>query len=472
MFLVTLLVALVLTAVSSGEQPSPGLRFALVDSEAPTRVARLRKQLAGVPFGNVEVSSAAKVDAASLERADVIVLRAAAPERSVTDEISKRVNGGTPLIFLLPGDSSLEVGDDFARLLGFSREVPGRLANPKSEPLAVSVDNQRHPITQSVTHFVHHGRLTEAKLVSTAEVLASALARTRKLAGDPRPVIWTNEGLAAPVLVCVLDLESGESTGLVRVLVERATEWTRGKWVKTPLDAKGKVRWVAEELGSDDTGLLPGRKPRAGFFRGRQIAPFMTHHGAGWLIRPDREESEQPEKVLDSLNIRAGHTVADLGCGNGYFTLRMAKRVGETGRVLGVDIQKEMLTLLLQRVLDAGLDNVEPILGKEDDPRLPENAVDLVLMVDTYHELANPAGVIKHVWRALKPGGRVVLVEYRGEDPSVPIKPLHRMTERQARAELVAMGFRWVETKGFLPQQHLLIFEKPSGSDAKRQKPL
>jgi SAM-dependent methyltransferase len=336
----------------------------------------------------------------------------------------------------------------------------GKPHQAKTEPLAVAVVNQRHPITQSVTHFLHHGRLAQVKLARSADVLATALPSGRKLKGEPRPVVWTVERQGSRVWVCLLDLETGESTGLVASLVRRALEWSRGKWVTFKLDPKRNVRWLAETLGPGDVGLLPGRKAASGFFRGRQIAPFMTHHGAEWLVRPDREETEQPEKVLDSLNLRPGDTVADLGCGNGYFTLRMAKRVGAQGRVFGVDIQQEMLTLLVERARAADITNVEPVLARENDPRLPDESIDLVLMVDAYHELAHPTEVLRHVLRALKEKGRVVLVEYRGEDPSVPIKPLHKMTERQARAELEAMGFLWLETKSFLPMQHVLIFEK------------
>lgn len=196
------------------------------------------------------------------------------------------------------------------------------------------------------------------------------------------------------------------------------------------------------------------------FFLGREIARFMSFHGANWLERPERDQTEQPEKVLDALEIGPGETVADIGAGTGYFSLRIARRVGREGRVLAVDIQKEMLALLMQNAKEADLDNVVPVLGTPTDPKLPRGAVDLVLMVDVYHEFSHPLEMIRAIRRSLKPDGRVVFVEYRAEDPAVPIKRVHKMSESQVRLEAEALGLEWRETLDFLPTQHVIICGK------------
>ncbi len=192
----------------------------------------------------------------------------------------------------------------------------------------------------------------------------------------------------------------------------------------------------------------------------REPAPVMDARGAPWLIRPEREEEEKPEEVLDALKIRPGDVVADVGAGVGYFSLRLARRVGKTGKVLAVEIQQAMLDQLKTSRDNESLENIDLILGTETDPKLPANSLDLVLMVDVYHEFSHPAEMMENVRAALKTTGRLVLVEYRGEDPSVPIKPLHKMTERQVLEEIVPMGFRHIETLNFLPRQHIIIFAK------------
>ena len=207
-----------------------------------------------------------------------------------------------------------------------------------------------------------------------------------------------------------------------------------------------------------------GRASRDGigkFYMGREISHVMGHLGAGWLERPAREREERTDLLLDRLPLEAGDVAADIGAGTGYFSLPMARKVGSEGRVLAVDIQPEMLQIITDRVREDGLDNVETILASETDPRLPGNSVDLVLLVDAYHEFSHPAEVMQGIVRGLRPGGRVILIEYRGEDPRVPIKRLHKMTEDQAIRELEAAGLEWVETLGFLPQQHFLVFRKP-----------
>jgi SAM-dependent methyltransferase len=200
------------------------------------------------------------------------------------------------------------------------------------------------------------------------------------------------------------------------------------------------------------------------FFLGREIAHVMGHQGAAWLERPEREAEEAPDAAVEALKLRPGQVVADLGAGSGYFTWRLARAVSGRGRVYAVDVQRQMLDLLVRAMRARGFTNVVPVLGSEVDPGLPAGSVDLVLMVDVYHELAQPYEVLEAVCRALKPGGRVAFIEYRGEDDWVPIKPLHKMTEAQVRREAALHPLDWVETVRTLPLQHLIIFRKRSGA--------
>ena len=196
-------------------------------------------------------------------------------------------------------------------------------------------------------------------------------------------------------------------------------------------------------------------------YQGREISFVMGHQGAGWLERPTREAEERTDLLLDNLPLKADDVVADIGAGTGYFSLPIAARVPQ-GRVLAVDIQQEMLDIVAGRAKSAGIANVEPVLATETDPRLPPGTVDLVLLVDAYHEFSHPREVMTGIVRGLKKGGRVVLIEYRGEDPAVPILELHKMTQAQARKEMTAVGLEWVETKDVLPQQHFMVFRKPA----------
>ena len=195
-------------------------------------------------------------------------------------------------------------------------------------------------------------------------------------------------------------------------------------------------------------------------YKGRRIAQVMGAAGADWLTREDREKFEQPEKVLDALKIEPGMTVADVGAGNGYFTLRLARRVKDSGRVFAVDIQQGMLDLLENNKRREGLKNIELVLSTPTDPRLPPASVDLALLVDVYHEFQQPEEMVTGIRTALKSDGVLVLVEYRGEDLSVPIKPEHKMTVGQVLKEIEPMGFRLRKKLDFLPWQHILIFEK------------
>ena len=192
-------------------------------------------------------------------------------------------------------------------------------------------------------------------------------------------------------------------------------------------------------------------------YMGREISQVMGHLGAGWLERDSREAEERTDLLIDALPLEPGDTLADLGAGTGYFTFRVAPLVPE-GRVLAVDIQPEMLAMLQAEEQRLGLDNVEPVLGTETDPKLPAGAVDLVLLVDAYHEFAYPFEVMTAVAESLAPGGRVALVEYRAEDPRVPIKELHKMSEAQAIREMEAVGLTHLRTDDRLPQQHLMFF--------------
>ncbi len=196
------------------------------------------------------------------------------------------------------------------------------------------------------------------------------------------------------------------------------------------------------------------------FYMGREIAQVMGPGGIEWLDRPGREEEEHPDKVIDALNLRPGEIVADLGAGSGYFTFRIAPRVGETGRVLAVEIQEEMLSTLRTRAAALKTANVEVVQGSEIDPHLPGAGVNLVLVVDVYHELAYPFEVMTKVRESLKPGGQVVFVEYRKEDPEVPIKDVHKMSVEQLEKEMKAVGLVRVRTVETLPLQHIVIFEK------------
>ena len=193
------------------------------------------------------------------------------------------------------------------------------------------------------------------------------------------------------------------------------------------------------------------------FYQGRDIAQVMGHQGAGWLERSGRQEEERTDLLIDALDLQPDDVVADIGAGSGYFTFRISPRVPQ-GKVLAVDIQSEMLEMIRQKQQDEGGSNVQTILGTVDNPHLPSDSVDWVLLVDAYHEFSHPYEMMRDVADALAPGGRVALVEYREEDPSVMIKPRHKMTEAQAVREMKAVGLELLENKDVLPQQHLMIF--------------
>ncbi len=207
----------------------------------------------------------------------------------------------------------------------------------------------------------------------------------------------------------------------------------------------------------------PGSRDGIGkWYMGREIAHVMGHEGADWLERPEREREEQPSKLIEILKkrVKPDEVFADIGAGTGYYSFRLAALVPK-GKVYAVDIQQEMLDLMKEAAKKNGVTNVEPVLGTIEDPKLPENSVDYALLVDAYHEFDHPREMTLGIFKALKPGGKIIQLEFRAEDPNVPIKPLHKMSEAQAKREMQASGLRHVETIEDLPWQHVLIFEKP-----------
>jgi len=206
----------------------------------------------------------------------------------------------------------------------------------------------------------------------------------------------------------------------------------------------------------------PGTHPVSG----RKIAGVMGMSGADWLVRPEREAEEQPEKALDALNLKPGMVVADIGAGVGYMSIRMARRVGPSGKVYANDLQPDMLDRLRQNAAKAGIANVVTVVGDVADPKLPANTMDLVLLVDVYHEFSQPQQMLRKIRETLKADGRLVLLEYRAEDPNVPIIAEHKMTVSQVKTELEAEGFVLQPVIETLPRQHILILTKAAAKAA------
>jgi ubiquinone/menaquinone biosynthesis C-methylase UbiE len=195
-------------------------------------------------------------------------------------------------------------------------------------------------------------------------------------------------------------------------------------------------------------------------YKGREIAVTMHYLGAPWLMRDERQREEDCATLLKALNVKPGQVVCDMGCGNGFYTLQLARLVGEEGRVLAVDIQPEMLHMLDERAKAEMIDNIELINGTPVDPKLPAGKVDLILLVDVYHEFSHPEAMLQAMRKSLKPDGRIALVEFRLEDPNVPIKLLHKMSKKQILKEIPPNGFHLVEQFDKLPWQHLMFFER------------
>jgi len=210
---------------------------------------------------------------------------------------------------------------------------------------------------------------------------------------------------------------------------------------------------VAAAVAAQQAGVHP--------ISGRRFAPTMGVEGADWLDRSERDLEENPDRAIDVLKIEKGATVADVGAGSGYMTVKLSKKVGPQGKVYATDIQQGMLDLLNKRLTKSKITNVTTVLGTQDDPRLPPDALDLVIMVDVYHELSQPQIMLGKIRASLKSGGRLVLLEYRKEDPDVPIRPEHKMSVADAKLEVEAEGFKLTKTNEDLPRQHILIFTKP-----------
>ena len=210
---------------------------------------------------------------------------------------------------------------------------------------------------------------------------------------------------------------------------------------------------VAAAVAAQQAGVHP--------ISGRRFAPTMGVEGADWLDRSERDLEENPDRAIDVLKIEKGATVADVGAGSGYMTVKLSKKVGPQGKVYATDIQQGMLDLLNKRLVKSKITNVTTVLGTQDDPRLPPDALDLVIMVDVYHELSQPQVMLGKIRASLKSGGRLVLLEYRKEDPDVPIRPEHKMSVADAKLEVEAEGFKLTKTNEDLPRQHILIFTKP-----------
>ena len=210
---------------------------------------------------------------------------------------------------------------------------------------------------------------------------------------------------------------------------------------------------IAVAVAAQQAGVHP--------ISGRRFAPTMGVEGADWLDRSERDLEENPDRAIDVLKIEKGATVADVGAGSGYMTVKLSKKVGPQGKVYANDIQQGMLDLLNKRLAKSKITNVTTVLGTQDDPRLPPDALDLVIMVDVYHELSQPQVMLGKIRTSLKSGGRLVLLEYRKEDPDVPIRPEHKMSVADAKLEVEAEGFKLTKTNEDLPRQHILIFTKP-----------
>ncbi|MBN8822148.1 MULTISPECIES: class I SAM-dependent methyltransferase [unclassified Spirosoma] len=201
----------------------------------------------------------------------------------------------------------------------------------------------------------------------------------------------------------------------------------------------------------------PSRDGIGKVYQGREIAQVMGHLGAAWLERPEREQEERTDLLLNALDLKPTDVVADIGAGTGFFTFRMASEIPK-GKVIAVDIQPEMIAYLNQGKAKSKATNVEPVLGTESDPKLKPSSIDLAILIDAYHEFSYPREMISHVATALKPSGRLVLVEYRAEDPAVPIKELHKLSIAQATKEMKAAGLRLLKNDDRLPQQHIMFF--------------
>ena len=225
--------------------------------------------------------------------------------------------------------------------------------------------------------------------------------------------------------------------------------------------------WLPAQAADSNAGYQSRRPTTDGtgkLYMGREIAPVMGWQAADWLERPEREEEERVSELIAELKLQPGMVVADIGAGSGYTTRRIAPVLGPRGKVLAVDIQPQMVELIRKLPRIAGAAPIEAVLSSATDTRLPPASVDLAFMVDVYHELDHPHEMLESLVRALKPGGQVVFVEYRAEDAAVPIKTLHKMSERQIRLEAAQHSLTWDRTSQRLPWQHMVFFRKSSAA--------
>jgi precorrin-6B methylase 2 len=242
------------------------------------------------------------------------------------------------------------------------------------------------------------------------------------------------------------------------ILAENAgmKAWFACFTVATVLFVTGGCATKSREYTSEDPAQSGTR-----VYMGRPIADVMSsEHGSVWLDRPGRQTEEIPTRIIRSLQLTPAEVVADIGAGTGYISFLLAREVPH-GKVLAVDVQPVLLDTIRVRMNREGVDNITPILGSETSPNLPVDGVDLALIVSSYHEFSEPAVMLNHIYQSLHAGGRLVIVEYRAEDPTIPIPEDHRMSERQIRKEAESSGFRWRDTIATLPQQHIVVFEKP-----------
>jgi SAM-dependent methyltransferase len=232
--------------------------------------------------------------------------------------------------------------------------------------------------------------------------------------------------------------------------------------LRTP-GARATLRMLALASSVLAAAVAAAQAPGVHPISGRRFAPVMGYQGADWLERAEREDEEAPDVALDALKIAKGSSVADIGAGSGYITERLAARVGPAGRVFANDVQPQMLDLLARRLARRKITNVTLVQGDIDDPKLADASVDLEIMVDVYHEFSRPQAMLRHLRSALKPGGRMVLVEYRKEDPAIPIRPEHKMSVAEAKLEVESEGFALARVDESLPRQHILIFTARPG---------
>jgi len=252
------------------------------------------------------------------------------------------------------------------------------------------------------------------------------------------------------------------SAGLVVLVTALITAPAANRAVAEPADVETRPEPAAKRTGS--RAIPPAPK----YYKGRQIADTMHFTGADWLTRDSRERQEDCTTMLAALHVQPDQTVCDMGCGNGFYTLKLAELVGEKGTVLAIDIQPQMLSMPNQRAKADHIKNIKPILGTLVDPKLPTGSVDLILLVDVYHEFSHPEQMLAAMRKSLKPGGRLALVEFREEDPNVPIKPLHKMSKEQILKEFPPNGFKLVEQFDKLPWQHLMFFERDDKATQQR----